>query len=491
MKRFEAPSFSIPKDKRFCARCGEIKKQRFFSPNEDFCSPCREEMLRTRPRWYTYPMLAAVLVLTAAALWIAAFTSAAAVNVCEGRRLVKEHRLYDADGKLENAQLIMSEKEERLVEKFPGLSSYSWFSAGFHTLASRYDLMAQTDSRIEAGYAIEKDLDVGSLTSRQLKRLQGYIDIRGTFEYVSDNLSKITEEYEISSPEDIPLEEMFKRLDEIGASNPSDEKSGYIEYYKASVAQYASGGFEETLPHLDKMIKLLPDEYNMYLNTLYEHGKDTGDYKKLIEECAKVTARNRNSVDIYAISIKAQINSGDLDGAEAACEELRRYNSDCPEYYALLAMCKLRRGDIDGAAEICSLGDSANGEQISTMFNQLLSSKNEIERQSERFFLQSFDLTMVKTAVALLQSDYPGANDIMYNQGYTYAYYYSYITGKHDPITQSLIDMVYISARLDGDEEVMSTVKEQFGEPSEKAIRIAGKELTLSEVFVDGKEHLF
>lgn len=492
MNEFEMPVQSIPKDKRFCKRCGEIKKLKYFKDGGEYCDACLNKMLHTHPKWYAYPVLFIVLVFAVASVWVAVITVPAAKCVFESRGFAEEHRLYDAYDKLEEAQLLMSQRDKALTERLPRTASFNWFSAGFGTWVSRCELMAETDTRLETGYAVKEDLNTDSLTKGQLKYLQGYLDICGIYEDISNKLGKLTEEYEIASPADVPHEELFKKLDEIAADNPSDEKSGYVEYYKASVMQYArEGDFEDSLPHLEKMIALLPDEFHMYISTLYEHGKKTGDYKKLLEECDKVIAKNSNFISAYSIKARALINSGDYKAAEAVCGELKKNNSDCPEYYALMIIGKLRQKDIEGAETISYQGDTANSEFVDSVFKQYLSVKDKMPRQSENIFLQSFDFTMSQAAVMLLLKDYSGARDLMYDYGYTYAYYYSYITGGREPMTQGLIDMTYLSAYLDGDKEATATVKEQLGEPSGTVQQIIDKKLTLLEVFVEGKVELF
>lgn len=491
MNEFEMPVQSIPKGKRFCKRCGEIKRQNHFKDDGEYCNSCCEKMLGTHPKWYAYPVLLIVLALVAVSVWAAVIAAPAASCVFESRGFAEEHRLYDAYDKLEEAQLVMSEKDKAFTERFPRLASYNWFNAGFGTCVRRYRLMAETDTRIETGYAIKKDIKLDSLTKGQMKYFKGYLDICEIYEDTSETLGKLTEEYKIEKPEDVPYEELLKKLDEIAAKNSSDEKRGYVEYYKASVMQYVRGDFEESLPHLEKMITLLPDEFHTYISALYEHAKKTGDNKKLIEECDKVTAKNRNYVSAYSIKARAMINSGDYKAAEAVCGELKKYNGDCPEYYALMIMCKLRQNDIETAEALSFQGDTANSGFVDSVFKKYLAAKDKMPRQSESIFLQSFDFTMSQAAVMLLLKDYSGARDLMYDYGYTYAYYYSYITGSSNPITQGLIDMTYLSAYLVGDKEAIETVKEQLGEPSDNVRKITDKKLTLKEVFVEGKVELF
>ncbi len=492
MKEYEVPVQSIPKDKRFCKRCGEIKRLKYFPEDGEFCDACCKEMLHAHPRWYVYPALVIVLALVAAAVYLAVLSVPAARLVHESGTYAEQHRLYDAYDKLEEAEALMSKKETALVEKVPKLAVFNWFNAGFRPLVNRYALMAETDTNIETGYAIQDEILIDELTAGQKKYFKKYLDICAVYEDISDKLGKITDEYEVESPEDVPLDEMLAKLDTIAKKDPSSMKSGYVEYYKASVIQYVnSGDLEDALPHLEKMMTYMPDEYAMYLSSLYSFGRTTGDYGKLITECDKVIAKNLNSISAYSLKTRGQMNSGDYAAAEKTCEQLKKYNGDCPEYYALLLINKLRQKDLKGADAVSYQGDTANSEFVDAVFKQYLGKTADVSRHSENIFLQSFDFTMCQAAVMLLQKDYSGARDLMYNYGYTYAYYYSYLTGGQEPVTQGLIDMLYLSAYLDKDSETMDTVTSQLGNYSDNVQNIIDGKLTLQEVFEEGKVDLF
>jgi len=55
LKEQERSGFSVPKGKKVCSVCGEVKRLSAFNEDSDRCIQCGEKMLKTPVKWYFIP----------------------------------------------------------------------------------------------------------------------------------------------------------------------------------------------------------------------------------------------------------------------------------------------------------------------------------------------------------------------------------------------------------------------------------------------------
>ncbi len=487
LKEYKMPEQSIPKDKKFCPSCGEIKRIKYFNEGLEVCMDCEEKMLHTHIRWYGFPIALAVICVCVLSVLLAVKTVPAAKLVFDSDALARESRITDAFDKIEEAQAKIAAENTVLAEKFP---KYSWFDTGLRTWEKYYSLMAASMTRLDAAYTVEKRVHSDILKSGSSELFAEYQQIADAYDKMSAGLSDITSGYSFDKPEDVPYDEVIKKMNALLDSGSNDFERAYNCYFKSSVAQYVYGSADKRcLSLLEDMVKIMPDEAVIYADVLFDAGKTSGDYAKLTEICDGLIAKNRNCGDAYEYKAKALIYGGEYGEADKVMEEMKKYNGDNPTYYALKIMSALRQNDIKSAVAISKKGDEANSEAVDAVFSQYLARSENISSKDSEMFKQELDFSMYQGAAMLLSGDYKSAGNLVYNYVYYYAYYYAYITGDQSIITQSVIDMTALAAYFAKDDEAMSAATE-MGEYSDTVKKIIDGKLTLGEVFVEGKAEL-
>ncbi|MCL2507823.1 MAG: hypothetical protein FWF05_01465 [Oscillospiraceae bacterium] len=444
-------------------------------------------MLRTRVKWYGAVAALVFAALAALAVCVLVVTGPAVRDVRAGDAFSASKRLYDAYDAYDTAGRYLLQRGAVYGEKFPNLG---WFGLGAKVWEKTLDVYARTESAADAGGIASEVFDSSVLKSGKLGFTNTYLEAKTAFDQVTSAFSDMMSGYEEAARGDIPYDDFIGEL-ELMAAGKNVYHAAYVEYYKATLMQYVyPEELEKSLPMLEKMTELLPEEYPLYMQTLAALAVSSGDWDRFLEESDKLISLNLNNIKAYQGKAEALIALERFDEAAEACEELNTYNPGCPAYYAAMIKLKIKSGDTQGARQFYDGGETAMAT-AQNVFSQYLAQSKDISRADRSVFFQSIDFVIAKTAfLMLMDDDWSLAYDMMYNDAFYPAYYYAYLTGDRSLLAQRLIDLTYICAIGSNNEEGLEELK-SLAQASGAVTLFEKGELTAEEIIIDGKGGLF
>lgn len=489
----ERSGFSVPKGKKVCSVCGEVKRLSSFEEGSDRCISCGEKMLKTPVKWYVIPLVSAFAVVAVIAVYLTVLTVPFIRNVEKARNCVSEGCFYDAFDIYENE--IISNADEidgSLKEKFGFLGEEKFFIPGTKTFEEYCKITAMADSEYEAGVLAKSFFKKDCIEKNEV--FSDYVSAMNAYDKVFARIQEVNEKYTFTSAEDLKYDEIMSEFEALQEKCESDYEKGYVEYFKASVTLYKYGGKDELVgkikPYLDEMLRYVPGEYAVYGSTLAEAAFGCEDYDTVIEAARFVTDKNKDISIAYEWLAEAYYKKGEKEKAFEAIEELNKYVPSSPTYYKLLIKYNLLEGDMEAADKASFEGDSENSEFVDTVFNMYLSNNSgQITRMARQVFSENIEFSAYQSILLLLQGDKTTAFEIAYNYAYYYAYYYAYLTGDSSLLTQGIINVTTLCAELCRDSEALEDIS-QFGMCDETTQKIIDGELSLEDVFIDGKAEI-
>ncbi len=493
MTEQERSGFSVPKGKKVCSVCGEIKRTSHFEGDSERCTECNEKMLGTHIKWYFLPIMLIFAVSSVIAVYLTSLTVPFIKTLNSADSSVESGCLHDAFDIFENTVIPEAEKTDASIkEKFVFLGDTKIFVPGTKTFEKYCKIKADSDSEYEAGELAESILDNDFIKGNEV--FSEYVSVRKAYDKVFSKMQKINETYPFTSAEDLRYDEIMTAIEDEKQKCASDSEKGYFEYFKASVTSLYYGGkdelYEKVKRHLDEMLRYLPGEYQVYGSTLVSAAFDMGDYDKAEEIAKFVIEKNRNITEAYEWLAEAYYKKGDAEKTFATIEELNKFSPSSPTYYKLLIKYNLLEGNTEAADKASFDGDSENSELADTVYNMYLSGKEaEITRKAKKIFAENIDFTVYQCALLLLQDDAATAFEVAYNYAYYYAYYYAYLTGDTSLLSQGVINMTTLCAELVNDKSVVDEIS-GYGMCDETTLKVIKGELTLEDVFVSGKAEI-
>lgn len=480
VKELEYSEKTIPKGKRFCTLCGNVKRVSAFEGESTHCTECCKKMLHTRV--HRYGFLPAVLVVAALALavYVGINTFPVAKQVHKANTLTDECALYDA--------LEAYEKGFDTVDDRNEATGKTLFSAGQRTWESYYGVFTDVYSVYDAADDAAEKLNAAAMqNSRFLASLQ---EVRRIYDAVNTQVSAISQSYQAEKPEDLPYEEVLEKLSAIEVDGDKRIVNGYLELFKADLTRFCHADKPELAkPFYEKALEYLPEEELLIYANLAQNAMNAETYEEAIASAKRILEKNRNYTDAYGWLAEAYYSLGKKAEAMAVLEDLQTAVPDTPRYYTLRVKYAVRDGDFELAESLCNRQDEANSETAEAAFNTLLARKP-LPKKAERIFLESIDYSLWEAALMLLQDDEESAFNIAYNYAFNYAYYYEYITGSA-VLNQGIINMTTLCAELckgkvDKAEEA-ETVLSQIGLCDAQTQQIIDGKISLREAFVEGK----
>lgn len=469
MRELECPQQSVPKDRRFCTRCGEIKRLHYFEGDSAHCKACCEKMLHTHVRLWSVPVVLVMLLTVAAAVYLAVQTVPYAMQVRSAQVAVADGRLSEACDLYADA--ISSAQSGKPLQIENGLRVWEQYATVYADLNSEY----------EAAGIIRSALTQEQIAASPV--LFGLQEARAAYEQTLEFVNSLNEKYALDTVEELPYEEMMRDLEAYADASDSRYVKGYIAYFKASATAYHMQDDPMAADvYYDEMLGYLPDEYMAVYTGKGDNAMEAKAYDKAVEVYEALLQKNSGSLTGWARLAEAALLSGDKEKSQQA---LAKLPDDDPQTYYMRVYLALRDDDLPGAQALCKQARAKFSEKATKAFSTMLA-KREIGDEDAQFLTSYIDYNLIDAAVSLLTDDTKAAMDTAYEHGFNYAYYLSYITGDSSALTQRVINMASLCASLAKDADAQDTIA-QCGVCDETTQQMISGKLSLREVFVEGK----
>ena len=491
VKELEYTAQSVPKGKRFCTICGEVKRLHYFEGDSTHCSTCCEKMLHTRPNGWSVPVVLFVLLAAAFSVFLSVFTVPYCVNLFKAQAAERDKRLADACTCYASAVSTASERNAAMLsggkKNVDGTyvqPRHTFFEAGTRTWTRYLKTYAALYSEYQAA-----TLAQGSLNMTEIKKTPQINALNEAQEAYNQALA-FAQELDLKYGAEEQSEETFRKiLAELKSfADESDSRyiKGYTEYYKAEVTRFFKpDDLDASTAYYEKMLEYLPDEFMTVYNEEASAAIQAGDYEAAIEIYEKILQRNKDYTDAYPAIANAAFLAGDEEKLASALE---RYDENDPLRLSLEMRFALRAEDHAKADAVRARANKTLQPRAEEIFNKLLS-KQTITQDEKTELLNYVEYSMWDAAYALVCGDMEQAFRIAYDTGFNYLYYTSYITGDSEVFSQSIRNMITLCANLAKNEEAIEMIGE-IGSCDENTKKIIDGEMTVRDVFVEGKAEI-
>ena len=488
MKELEQTTQSVPKGRRFCTICGEVKRERYFEGDSTHCSACCEKMLHTRLSAACIPVVLVLLAAVAVSVFLSVYTVPYCTDLFRAEAMRRDNRISEAcdaySTVVSNATdvnaLILAGGKTDDSGSVPAATRV-FFEAGARTWARYLDAYASIYSEYEAA-----DLASGSLDKRAVTRIPAirrYKEVRQAY----DDVLAFAEETANKHPagEDADEETYDAIVADLTAyadESDSDYVKGYVEYYKGRAAQYFKDDPSIAIAFYEKMLDYLPNEFMTAYTAEAQAAFAAGEYETVIEAYEKMLEKNRNYTAAYPAIAEAAFYAGD---DEKLASVLDRYEENDPLRLRMEMRFALRGDDLEEAAAVRERARQTIRVQADEVFNKMLSDQT-IDSQGRTFLMNYIAFALEDASLSLVKGDVDEAFRIVYEEAFNYAYYYSFITNDSTVFTQSLLNMATLCASLKGDESAIKTINE-VGFCDTVTQQVIDDKMSMREVFVEGK----
>ena len=471
---------TVPKDRRFCTICGEIKRLHYFEGDSTHCLACCEKMRHTHVHAWSVPVVLALLLVVAASVILAAQTIPFCAEIRKADAAAADRRLFDACD-LYGAAISETETRGKALLPFLKNTGGSLFEAGSRTWEKYASLYAQTNSEYEAASMVQSALNKKQIALypklAALSKAQEAYDKTMTF------VQSLNEKYPFETEEDFPYDKLIEELQAYADKSESRYEKGYIAYYQASaVSYYKTDDPTAAYEYYDQMLRYLPDEYLTVYTAKGSAAMQAKDYAAAIEAYEALLAKNRNYKQGYAVIAEAAVRMGDDTKAQAA---LKNLSAEEPYYHRVNVRLAMLRDDLSAAQTARDAARKALDEKADKLFNELLANQT-IDDTDKQYLIDYIDYALTDAAVSLLAGDVDDAFQMAYEKAFNDAYYLAYLTSDQSAMTQGLINMASLCAHLAKNSEAVQTVA-QVGEHDEATQKVIDGKLTARDVFVEGK----
>lgn len=488
MKELEHNGQSIPKGKRFCTCCGEIKRETAFDGASTHCKACCEKMLRTRP--HVSGFLLCLLLIGAAAFAATLIPRGMSVDalVRKAHAFEDARALYTAcDTYGEAVELARAGDSALFFKKADDEESSPaphFFTLGKRTWRAYCRAYARAYTRTEAAEFAAAHLDKTQIDATQ--PMASYAQASREYNAVMAQVQKIQSEYTYSTPEEMPYDKIVEVLDKYVEAHDTANIRGYAAYFKGSAAWFHDPAqFETALKYYDEMLENVPDEYVSAYTGIAQIGLDGEQPDVLLRAAEGILSKNKEHGDAWSWKAQAQFDKGDIDAAQETAQAMSKICPDSPLSSMLTIRVALRQDDLPTASAARDEAAAAYDTKADEIFQSLLS-KRTIEQAPERFLRAYVQYSLYAAAVSLLEGDIDTARMYGYERAFNYAYYFASITDDAGLMFQSVFNVAALTASLAEDEDALRTIVE-ISDCDDATRDVINGKISLQDAFCKGK----
>lgn len=493
MKELENTSQSVPKGKRFCTICGEVKRVHYFEGDSTHCSACCEKMLHTRLNARYIPFVLVLLAVLAASV----FLSVQTVSFCRGflpaREAMRDKRLTDANELYADMISGASERNARLLvggnpDDSGSIPAPTWtfFEPGARTWVRYLDTYAMVYSTYEASSVAQSSLDAE--TCARVRMIADLYKAKQAYEDTLAYASEVEAAHPFEGAENMPFDEIIGDLTAHADKSGSRFVKGYIEYYKGMAAKfYKSDDPSFSAAYFENMLRYLPNDYMTVYTAEADAAIQAQDYDAAIGAYEKILEKNRNETDAY-LSVAEMAFLGGNDEKRTAA--LAHFDEDDPQRLRMEMRFALRGGKLDEAVNVRERAARTADVKAEEIFNKMLADQA-IDTDNRTVLLNYLSYAVENAALALVQGDAKTAFTIAYGGAFNYAYYYAYLTNDSGAFSKPLINIATLCASLVKDQDALKAIREIGACDATTQDLIDGKlKMTMRELFVERKAEI-
>ena len=488
VKELEYTTQSVPKGKRFCTICGEVKRLHYFEGESTHCSACCEKMLHTRVQLKSIPVVICVLLVAAFATYLSVFTVPYCVDLFKAQAAERDKRLSDACTYYATAVSGASDRNAALLafgkKNADGtytLPNKTFFEAGTRTWTRYLQTYASLYSEYEAA-----SLALGSLNKDEVEKtpyIAGLQESQDAYNEAMMYAQQVESKYAQESATETTYNKIIADLTKYAEESDSRYIKGYIELFKARAAQFfKADDLDTTMEYFDNVLEYLPDEFMVVYTEEADAAMKAGKYEAAVGIYEKLLEKNKDYSDAYPSIAKAAFLAGD---EEKLASVYARYDVNDPVRLRMEMQFALRADDMQKAAEVRQRANKTIAVEAENIFNTLLSEQS-IGQDEKTTLLGYVDYALYDAAYSLLQGDTEDAFRLAYDVAFNETYYYAYITGDSSGFTKPLLNMAWLCALWVNNEEACDMIAE-IGQNDDATQKVIDGELTVRDVFVEGK----
>ena len=319
MKELEYTTQSVPKGKRFCTICGEVKRLHYFEGDSTHCSACCEKMLHTRLHRWCIPVLLAVLLVAAASVYLSVFTVPYCIDLVKAEFAMRDKRLDDACTVYASAVNSASERNAALqafgkknADGTYTMPDMTLFEAGTRTWTKYLQTYAALYSEYEAAALVQSSLNTD--VANTVPFVASLNEAQEAYNNTLAQAQLIEAQYAEEESEQTLYEKVIADLTAYAKQSDSRYIKGYVEMYKArATAYFKPDAFESTKAYYEKMLEYLPDEFMAAYLAEAEAAQRAGNYEAAIEAYEKLLQKNHNYTQAYSAIAKAAFCAGNTE----------------------------------------------------------------------------------------------------------------------------------------------------------------------------------
>lgn len=488
MKELEPTTMTLPKGKRFCTICGEVKKESNFQSEEPHCTKCCEKMLHTKVHWSGILALIATLLCVCGAVFVGIRTIPANVSLIRAMVCAHQNEYGQAADLFEAAQeaVLTSNKSFYSVQELSDMEKDNIDPDPVFTIGLRgWETYAEIYANHVAAYDTAPMLQ-SNLRKAVYQKSKTYKKYAEIFEAYQKAENVAIQFDQTDGENKNVLKEMFASLDALVEKENSDMIRGYAAYIKANAEYYFNDDLDQTLVLFREAMQYIPFEKSMIANAALPYLMEKKNFEGTKEFCEILLSRDSGDVSTYANLAESYFTAGKKDEAIKTLERMNAHSPGNPMYYKMQSRFAIRSDDAQKANAFCVEGEQVNGQKMEQVFSELLR-KRSIDRKDEEFMLSYVDFMANQVVVLLLSGELDGAYNAVYNGAFNYIYYYSSITENTPVVASKILHLVYICGTLSGNDDASEVLSQLGYEPTDVIKQVAEGKMNLHDAFIEGK----
>lgn len=491
VKELDYTTKSVPKDKRFCTICGEVKRLHYFEGDSTHCSACCEKMLHTKLNGKFVPVVLFTLLVAAFAIYLSIFTVPYCIDLFKAEEAVRDKRLADACTLYASAVSGASERNAALLsggKKNPDGTypqpSKNFFEAGARTWSNYLQTYAALYSEYEAATLAQGSLDKNE--SAKIPSIAGLSESLTAYEETLTFVESVESKYSAEERSETTYNKIIADLQAHADESDSRYVKAYTTLYMARATKFfKTDDLAASQAYYEKVLEYLPDEFMIVYSEEAEAAMQAEEYEAAVGIYEKIILKNKDAVSVYPAIANAAFCAGD---EEKVASVLDRYDENDSLRLSMEMRFALREEDFAKADNVRARANEALKPRAEQIFNKLLSEQT-LTKDEQTELVDYVEFAMWDAAYALVCDDIQTAFSIAYDTGFNYVYYISYILGDSSVFSQSIFNMTTLCAELAKDQDAIEMIG-QIGPSDDTTDKIISGELTVRDVFVEGKAEI-
>jgi len=288
-----------------CILCGENPADKSYGENYDLCTECRKRMVKT-PLSFSSILFFIIILGIGLFGWVLSATQLSTLQaVSTGYDYAQKNQLYSAVQSFSSAGSVGWKTARSAVDMYQKSGYLSGISSTVSTYF--YDAEADSDTELTLADKIGK-ANLNAPWNKNVKKIStDYNKAMEAYEKYYAYFSEYDEQmyYGEIQVEDVPYDDLIKKLEEAKKTDKSTEGLAFINYCEWYLTSNCEKGLDLELKYMKEVQKARPDYTWLYLSQLTELFINAKDYETAEKYCKQMEETNAD--DYYAQYYRAMI----------------------------------------------------------------------------------------------------------------------------------------------------------------------------------------